>query len=168
MRHLSRRDFLKIGGIATAGLVAATPVYIYRNDDSDSIRVDRLTIPIEGLKAGLEGLTIAQLSDIHLLPYIQPELVVEAVEMTNALNPDLTLLTGDYVWTEIEAMHTLSPIIANLNARNGLFTSLGNHDLWIDVNVIKRGLAEARLPLLVNQGLSLGIGKETLYLADDG
>jgi predicted MPP superfamily phosphohydrolase len=165
MRSLTRKDFLKISGVAAAGLVAASAAYIYLNDESETIVVERLTLPIKGLKSALEGFTILQISDIHLLPLTQPELVRQAVEIANSLQPDLTLLTGDYVWTEIEAMHSLTPIISNLNARYGVFTSLGNHDLWTDIRVVTQGLAEAGLPLLVNQGLPLGIGKEILYLA---
>ena len=151
-------------------MVGASAGYIYLNNESETIVVERITIAIPGLKESLEGFTIAQISDIHLLPMTQPEHVANGVAITNSLNPDLTLLTGDYIWTDIEAMHALSPIIANLDARYGVYTSLGNHDLWIDVNVIKQGLEEAGLPLLVNEGVPISVGKEILYLAgvDDG
>jgi predicted MPP superfamily phosphohydrolase len=140
-------------------------VYIYRHDESETIVVERLTLPIRGLKPGLEGFTIAQISDIHLLPFTQPDLVRKGVEVANSLHPDLTLLTGDFIWKEVEAMHLLTPIISNLNARYGVFASLGNHDLWTDVRVVSQGLAEAGLPLLVNAGIPLGVGKEILYLS---
>jgi predicted MPP superfamily phosphohydrolase len=113
--------------------------------------VDRVTVPIKNLKSGLEGFTIAQMSDIHLRPFTQPALVKKAVEMTNRLHPDLVALTGDFVWKNKEAAFELAPILAGLNARHGVYSIWGNHDLWLDIDVIKTAFSESRLPVLVNQ-----------------
>jgi predicted MPP superfamily phosphohydrolase len=127
--------------------------------------VERVLIPIKNLKPALEGFKIVQLSDFHLLPLTQPSQVRRAVEIANSLKPDLTVLTGDYVYREIEAMQTLSPILEGLNARHGVFACLGNHDHWMGVEAIKAGLRSARLPVLVNRGVLLPVGKDSLYLA---
>jgi len=147
-----------------------TSAYLYLNDESEMVTVEQVTLPIPNLHPALEGFTIAQLSDIHLIPYTKPTFVAEVVAATNGLNPDVTVLTGDYVWHEVEAMFELAPIIANLNARHGVFAVLGNHDLWTDVNIIKTGFREAQIPLLVNQGVPVPVGAGTLWLAglDDG
>ena len=80
------------------------------------------------------------------------------------------MLTGDYVWREVEAIYELAPILAGLNARMGVYAAFGNHDLWTEVDVVRAGLDEVRLPLLVNQWVPLTINGGTLYLAglDDG
>jgi predicted MPP superfamily phosphohydrolase len=67
-------------------------------------------------------------------------------------------------------MFALTPLIAQLNAKHGVFSILGNHDMWTNVNIITAGLAEARIPLLVNQGIPIAVGAATLWLAglDDG
>ena len=90
--------------------------------------------------------------------------------MSNALNPDLVVLTGDYVWRDQDAVFELTPILAGLNARHGVYSVLGNHDLWLDVEVTKRAFEEARLPMLINQGLEISAGNGSFYLAgmDDG
>jgi hypothetical protein len=82
----------------------------------------------------------------------------------------LTVLTGDYVWHEVEPVFELMPTLAGLNAKYGVHASLGNHDLWTDVKVVTQAFERERLPLLVNQGMAISVGKETLYLAglDDG
>lgn len=120
--------------------------------------IDRLAIPIENLPAALEGFTIVQLSDIHLYPLTQPETVRRAVELANNLNPDVTVLTGDYVWNELDAIHELAPILSGLNARHGVFMTLGNHDYWTDAAVIQSASEQERLPVLVNQGVPLSQG----------
>ncbi|HEY52497.1 MAG TPA: metallophosphoesterase [Caldilineae bacterium] len=172
-KSISRRQFLKLGGVAAAAGVAgvaATSSWIVWHDESQDLMVERVTIPLPKLPPALEGFTIAQLSDIHLLPLTQPELVRRAVALTNSLNPDLTVLTGDYVWHEVESMFELAPIIADLNAKHGVLSIFGNHDLWTDADVVRLGLQEARVPLLVNEGVTLDVGGAPLHLAglDDG
>ncbi|MCP4357565.1 MAG: metallophosphoesterase [Chloroflexi bacterium] len=170
MNGISRRQFMGLAAAAFVGVSGITSAYLYLNDESETLTVEQVTLPIPNLHPALAGFTIVQLSDIHLIPYTKPPFVAEVVAAANALNPDVTVLTGDYVWHEVEAMFELAPIIANLNARYGVFSVLGNHDLWTDVNVIKTGLREARIPLLVNQGIPISVGEGTLWLAglDDG
>ena len=152
---INRRDFLKVSGLVVASAVLARVGQLELNDETVTPVVDRVQIPIKNLKPALEGFTIVQLSDIHLQPYTKPDLVRKAVEMSNSLHPDLVVLTGDYVWREQEAAFELAPILAGLNARHGVYSVLGNHDLWLDVEVIKTAFAEAGLPMLINQGLEI-------------
>jgi len=173
MKGISRRKFLKLGGAAAATGVAAfagTAGWVAWHDESQDLSIERVAIPLPNLPPALEGFTIAQLSDIHLLPLTQPELVRRAVAMTNSLDPDLTVLTGDYVWREVESMFELAPIIAALNAKHGVLSIFGNHDLWTDPDVVRLGMREARIPLLVNEGVTLDVGGAALHLAglDDG
>ena len=169
-RRISRRTFLKISGTTLlAGLGITLSIMWLTNEYEDPV-IERVSIPIPGLPPSLEGFRIAQISDIHLIPLTTIELVNQAVQMANQLNPDLILLTGDYVWHEVEAIHELMPSLARLNARYGVFACLGNHDLWTDVDVVMQAFRSVRVPLLVNEGLPISVGNSNLYLAslDDG
>ena len=140
------------------------------NDETNTPVLDRVEIPIRNLKPALEGFTIVQLSDIHLQPFTKPDLVKKAVEMSNELDPDLVVLTGDYVWQDQEAVFELTPILAGLDAHQGVYSTLGNHDYWLDVEVTKTAFARAGLPMLINEGLEINVGNGAFYLAgmDDG
>jgi predicted MPP superfamily phosphohydrolase len=167
---MNRREFMKVGSLFAAGGLLAKVGQIELNDETNTPVVERVEIPIKNLKPALEGFTIVQLSDIHLQPFTRPDLVRKAVEMSNGLQPDLVVLTGDYVWRDQEAAFELAPILAGLNARHGVYSVLGNHDLWLDVEATKRAFAEAGLPMLINQGVEIVQGDGSLYLAgmDDG
>jgi predicted MPP superfamily phosphohydrolase len=167
---MNRRNFLKLGGLVAAGGVLAAAGHLELNDEMQQPVVDHVRVPILNLHPALEGFTILQMSDIHLRPFTKPDLVKKAVEMSNLQRPDLAVLTGDYVWRDQEAAFELAPILAGLNPRHGVYSVLGNHDLWLDVRVIKTAFAQAGLPLLINQGLEISSGKGSLYLAglDDG
>jgi hypothetical protein len=156
---------LAAGGAIIGGALAAGIGYLTWSNEADQPVVERVQISLTNLHPALEGFTIVLLADFHLYPFTQLELIRRTVALTNQLNPDLVVLLGDYVWRDVEAIFELAPALTGLNARYGLFSILGNHDLWTDVEIIKTGLAEARLPLLVNEGLTISAGKGSFYLA---
>ncbi|MBI1882098.1 MAG: metallophosphoesterase [Chloroflexi bacterium] len=169
---MSRRAFLKaIGQVSVGSGLALAGGYAYSTQvEPGWLTVERVQVPIKNLRPGLEGFKIVQLSDIHLHPYIQLEFVQKAVALANELQPDLIVLTGDYVLADAASIFELAPLLATLDARYGIFTVLGNHDLWTNAAVVRTGLQQSGLPVLVNDGVTLGIGRETLYVAglDDG
>ncbi|MGE5373755.1 MAG: metallophosphoesterase [Bacteroidota bacterium] len=167
---MNRREFMKVGSLFAAGGLLAKVGQIEINDETNTPVLERVEIPVRNLHPALDGFTIVQLSDIHLQPFTKPDLVRRAVEMSNELRPDLVVLTGDYVWRDQDAAFELAPILAGLNARHGVYSVLGNHDLWLDAETTVRAFEEASLPMLVNQGVEIHQGKGAFYLAgmDDG
>lgn len=169
---LSRRKFLKALGQVTLGYsLLGAGTYRYSTVvETEWLAVERVTVPIKRLKPGLEGFKIVQVSDVHLHPFTQIDFVREAVAMANRLNPDVIVLTGDYVLERADSVYELAPALAQLEARHGVFTVLGNHDVWLDAGVVQSGLQEAGLPVLNNRGVALGVGREQLFLAglEDG
>jgi len=92
--------------------------------------IRRVDIPVEGLTPDLDGLRIAQISDLHVGPTMRRAYVQRVVEMTRELAPDLIALTGDIV---DGAVWRLAPQVAPLEAlaRDGrAYFVLGNHDYY--------------------------------------
>jgi len=167
---MTRRDFLKFSSLAAAGgLITATTAALF-NDESNTLSIEHITIPIPNLQPALEGFKIVQMSDIHLYPFTKLELVQRAVQVSNSLKPDITVLTGDYVWRNLSAIDDLTPALAELDAKYGVFATMGNHDYWLDVEVIKDSFKSVGLPVLENQGVTFNVGGAPLHLAglDDG
>lgn len=168
--RISRRQFLKLSGFALAGGVVLTSSAVALANEIGELSIERVTLPIPGLHPAFDGYTLAQLTDIHLLPYTRPGFVREVVAAANRLQPDLVVLTGDYVWHDIGAVDELMPILASLNPRDGVFAVLGNHDYWLDAAAVQAGFARTRIPLLVNEHVVLTRGRGQLVLVglDDG
>lgn len=162
---ISRRKFLKMTAGAVGGTLALTGGYLYFGDQANYPALERVQIPLKNLPAALRGLTIVYLSDFHLHPFTEIEGLRRAVLLATQLQPDLIVLGGDYVTHEAEAIFELAPVLASLNARYGVFATIGNHDIWTNVRVVKRGLTGVGLPILVNEGLVLDVGGAPLYLA---
>ncbi|HTP00301.1 MAG TPA: metallophosphoesterase [Anaerolineales bacterium] len=129
-----------------------------------------VTIPIRDLHPSLDGFKIVQMTDFHLYPYTQPELIQQAVELCNERHPDLAVLTGDYVWLRAEAIDELAQILSGIQAKHGMFAVVGNHDIWAGVETILSGLRRHGIPVLINEGVLIAEGGGSLYLAglDDG
>jgi predicted MPP superfamily phosphohydrolase len=164
---LNRRRFLKWLGatVAAGGMTTVGGPYYARHIEPGWLMVESVEVPIAGLPAALEGFKIVQLSDFHLHPFTQLELVEKAVARANELAADVIVLTGDYVLERADSIFELAPALAGLNARQGVFAVLGNHDHWTEAAVVRAGLAEAGLALLDNSGVALSAGREQLYLA---
>ena len=81
------------------------------------------------------------------------------------MQPDLVVLTGDYVWRNLNAIFDLAPMLSKLNAKHGIFAVIGNHDIWLNSEVIKLTMKREGIPFLDNQGVLLSQGKGNLYLA---
>lgn len=167
---INRRQFLKVGSAVLGGSVAIATSCLYANDQAEQLMIERVQLPIKNLKPALEGLRIVQLGDLHLYPFTNLGQIRQAIETANTLEPDLIVLMGDYVTRQAEAVFELVPLLSTLNAKYGVFTIIGNHDIWTDVEVVQSGLTKAGLPILKNDGLTLAVGRERLYLAgvDDG
>lgn len=170
MSKFSRREFLKLTGWSLGASVLLTSGFLTLKNEANQAQVFSVTIPVRGLPASLEGFKILQMSDFHLYPYTQPELVQQAVDICNTRNADLVVLTGDYVWLQVESIFELTDILSGLQAKHGMYAVIGNHDIWTDVKVIRAGFDRQRIPVLMNQGLPISVGKGSFYLAglDDG
>jgi len=95
--------------------------------------IERVDVPIANLPPELDGLRIAQLSDIHIGDYMPPEEIARAVEMANDLEPDLAVVTGDFVSSEGDPLDVCIGELAKLRAPLGVWGCNGNHEIYAGV-----------------------------------
>ena len=60
-------------------------------------RVVSIEIPLSRLPQSWDGFRIAQLSDLHYDPHFSAVPIAKAVDLVNGLQPDLVVVTGDFV-----------------------------------------------------------------------
>lgn len=163
---ISRRRFIKTALGFTAGGIAAcisAPLYAYCVEPT-WIEVTRLDLSLPGLPDSFNGLTIAQLSDLHCGVYVSSEMIRRSVEMTNALEPDLVLLTGDYIFRSSIFISTCAQELSALKSRKGIYAVLGNHDIWHEPDLIASQLEGVGIKVLRNDKAALSAGTSTLWL----
>lgn len=96
-------------------------------------KVVRLDIPVANLPPGLQGYTIAQISDVHVSHTIRRSFVQKVVDEVNRLKPDMVALTGDLVDGTVEQLRVDVAPLAELRAPDGLFFITGNHEYYSGV-----------------------------------
>jgi predicted MPP superfamily phosphohydrolase len=128
----SRRTFFQYAA-AFAGsfpFLAATYGFAAGRLRYSVVRVD---VPIANLPRELDGLRIAQLSDIHIGDYMPPNEIARAVDMANALNPDISFVTGDFVSGEGDPLDVCITELSRLRAPLGVWGCNGNHEIYAGV-----------------------------------
>lgn len=97
---------------------------------SGPLSVEELSIAIADLPTSLHGTKLVQLSDFHYDGLrLSENLLAEAIEATNQAEPDLVVLTGDYVTDDPDPIYQLVQRLKHLQSRAGVYAVLGNHDL---------------------------------------
>lgn len=97
---------------------------------SGPLSVDKLTVKIAGLPASLQNLKLVQMSDFHYDGLRLSETMLDkAIALCNEAEPDLVLLTGDYITTTPSPIHQLVLRLKHLQSRAGIYAILGNHDI---------------------------------------
>lgn len=130
-----------------------------------SVTERRIVIP--RLPEALEGLRLAQISDLHFYEHTDPAYYRRVSESVNALNPDLILLTGDVVHYGPDHIAPAKAFLASLRARFTKLAILGNHDYndgcWS--GLITEMLPQAGFQLLKNDRYCLEKDGERLWVA---
>jgi predicted MPP superfamily phosphohydrolase len=149
---MDRRKFLKRAGLAAG---AATMGGAYPFLEARWCRVVRRTIAVPNLPGPFRATTVALLADVHHGPYVPLSYIRHVVRMTNALNPDIVALAGDYVDRSADHIAPGIAELGRLEARLGRFAVRGNHDNCEFAPITRAALAEANLPDLNNTGVWL-------------
>jgi hypothetical protein len=126
--ELTRRQLLK--GALAAGAGAALAVPAARAAERGLPRAERVTFDLPGLDPAHDGVRVAQLSDLHVGPRTDPETVQAALAAANAFEPDLVVLTGDYLSHSRREVAEMRDQLGGLRAPT--YAVLGNHDVWVD------------------------------------
>src|SRR5207244_10671136 len=123
---LSRRQFL---GVA---LAAAPPLFnlslaTIAMRQLDRFRVRRFVLPIVGLPSDLHGLTITQISDMHVGRFTSGRILRDVVRVVNELHADLVLLTGDLINDALIDVYRGLDLVRSMQARYGVSLIEGTH-----------------------------------------
>ena len=124
---ISRSDFL----VKTAVAAGAIPLVAFSYgiiSGAHDYRIRRVTLPLKNLPRSFDGMTIAQLSDIHSGSFFNKTAVKGGVDMLLREKPDLVFFTGDLVNSRADEVNDYIDIFNKVKAPLGVFSTLGNHD----------------------------------------
>jgi len=181
---VTRRAFFKRLLWSTAGVGAAAGGYATLIEPR-LVEINRLRIVVRDLPRAFDGLTIAQLSDLHRSSFVSADYLQRCIALANALTPDLIVFTGDYLThrrlfnapgrtvygdkeSAIGLVRDSVACMARARAKHGVLASLGNHDHWFDGGEVSRMIQAAGIPVLRNASTTLRIHGEPLPIVGLG
>lgn len=159
-----RRHFLTTAAVAVSATPFAACAYgmVYERLE---IETTHQRIVLRQLPKAFDGFRIAQISDIHIGPFMPAEQIRKCAAMVNHLKPDMIALTGDFVTWEGSPELAVVEALSGLRAPYGIFGCLGNHEIYAHVeDSITQLFAQHGARMLRHQNVALEAGGERLNL----
>ncbi len=139
------------------------------------LELNECAVPVAGLAAVFAGFRIVQLSDFHCSRKVTPAYLAQAVRLAQDQEPDLVVLTGDFVHRGYKYVNPVAEALSRLTARHGVYAVLGNHDFSVrnplgfrryrHLHRAVAGALSARgIRVLHNEAVSLTRNRATVHL----
>ena len=141
----------KIIILSSIAFVLAISCSVYGLWNAFNPRIKQIEIEVANLPPEWRGKTIVQLSDIHLGLVYQADFMRKIVEKTNAIHPDLIVITGDLFNGRDGDLESFLPPLNRLHAPEGIFFVTGNHELFMGLHKVFSFLAKTRIRILNDQ-----------------
>ncbi len=160
-----RRGFMRAAGAAFVAAPFAAMGFgiLVERHHLHLLEVD---VHIPNLPKDLNGLRMAQLSDIHLSPFLSEGELARAIDMANETRPHLALVTGDLITSHGDPLDACLRQLARLKAEAGTLGCLGNHEIYAGVeDEATAKAARLGMPFLRYEAKPLRFGQATLNVA---
>ena len=158
-----RREFLKFSGYALAGASVGAPI-IGAMSTRREYQVQRIPLYFDSFPSRLNGLTIAQVSDIHSGAFMSEKQIREIFDIVNSLKPDMIVLTGDFIDSSDAEIPAIYNAVGMLRAELGVYGCLGNHDHFGSAEKVDSALRQRGIQTLNNSHHTLRIEGEALTI----
>lgn len=124
---IPRSTFLTQAALAVGGVQLGAMTWGIISGAHD-YRIKRVILRLPNLPKKFQGMTIAQLSDIHTGSFFNKTAVQGGVDLLLSQKPDVVFFTGDLVNNEAKEVKDYFDIFAQVKAPLGVYSTLGNHD----------------------------------------
>lgn len=163
--HFPHRTLTGLLGLST--LAGGTLLYGNRVE-AFNYEVTYHDIVLPTLDKAFDGYRLVHISDIHLdSENMTRERFARAVSLVNEQNPDVIVITGDFVThpNEYDAKDDLIATLSQLQARVGIFAVTGNHDHMRNIEMVRDILNQSGIPNLHNDFRTIERGDAMLHIA---
>jgi uncharacterized protein len=160
-----RRAFIARAVAGGAVLAAGGATALSLRSATGPAQITEVPVRLARLPPALSGLTIAQITDLHVGPTIRAREVRRVVEQTNALRPDVIAITGDLVDGSVRELGEAVSHLRDLRARHGVYFVTGNHEYYSGVREWIAYLDRLGIRVLRNERVVIGDAGASFDLA---
>lgn len=123
--------------------------------EAQRLRVEKVTVPTRKLPAGSKGITVMQVSDLHLGVLVGERMLKKVVMEFGRYAPDIIVSTGDLLDGAVHHISYLSGDLKKARARMGKFAVMGNHEFYAGLKHATRFLEDSGFTILRGTGTTL-------------
>ena len=152
--------------LGTVALFALLAVAGYAG--SRRLETRRFVATLPGLPPGLEGMTVAQVSDLHVGPHTSRAYLERVAREVRAASPELIAVTGDLVDDFPPDVDRYAEALGSLAAPLGVYAVPGNHEVYTGWDAVHARLARLPLTVLVNRSVVVERGGARLAVVGTG
>ena len=87
-------------------------------------------LKINNLPKEAQGFKLIHLADLHISAPTTESEIEDIVKRTNAEDPDLIVITGDFIDGDIAYLDHMTKILFKLKAKYGIYAVSGNHEFY--------------------------------------
>ena len=160
---LSRRRFLYLLSYGVAPAVTIG-MGVHGARSRYDLQLRQFRLPVANLPPGLEGFTIAHISDFHSGIFVGPERLKAITDATNDLKADMIAMTGDVINREMSEFPAALAAMHRMESRHGIYLCEGNHDMIPGGRILEQACKDNGLPLLFDETAVLTINGTRLVL----
>lgn len=160
-----RRLFVARALAGTAAVATAGVSALAFRSATGPAEVTEVPVRLERLPPALSGLTIAQITDLHVGLTIRERDVRRVVEQVNALRPDVVAVTGDLVDGSVAELGRAVAPLGGLRARYGTYFVTGNHEYYSGPGQWLPELGRLGMRVLRNERVIVGDAGASIDLA---
>jgi len=160
-----RRRFVARAAAVTAVTVVGAAAGVGVRRAAGPAEIVEVPVRLPRLPRGLDGLTLVQISDLHVGPTIRQKEVDRVVAQANGLRPDAVVITGDLVDGSVGDLGPIVEGLARLEARHGVHFVTGNHEYYSGAEAWERELRRLGIRVLRNERVSIGDAGASFDLA---
>lgn len=118
-----------------------------------AIKIKSLSVQIQNLPQHWQGKKIVHLSDLHLGGTKHLKFLKKVVNLTNKVNPDLILITGDLFDGATNSHQDYVPELNRFKAKHGTFFTSGNHEIYSGIEMSRKAITDSNIILLDNRAV---------------
>ena len=126
--------------------------------------VTERAIDVPRLPGALDMLSIVHMSDFHFTGRVGKSFFREVVRRSNEMQPDLVAITGDIV-DHPDCIDWIPDTLGELAASHGVYFVLGNHDIRVDADRLRRTLVDSGLVDLGGRWVQVAVHGQPVVLA---
>lgn len=141
-----RRNFARLFLILTALTLVYTALKMAW--DTNRITTEEIEYRLPGADTSFVPLTIVHIADLHADEYTGDAKMARYVRKVNGFNPDLVLFGGDLITSGTGYVESGADALGSIEATNGVYAVLGDHDYWTDTDYIIEALQSRGIAVL--------------------